>query len=103
MRLRLDLQQVDGPLLCRHCFATRDEVAKQATRGTVVSTLAFHLCHPGSIPARSIYQIKILHWPRVSSLTLPNTAGFLLVLRLPPVQTLDQRGMILTGPLWRTV
>ena len=33
-----------------------------STRGAVVSTRAFHLCDPGSIPARCSYQIKIPPW-----------------------------------------
>ena len=37
----------------------------------------------------------------LSSLTLPNIAGFLRVLRFPPVVTLDPWGVALTGPLGR--
>ena len=32
---------------------------------TVVSTRAFHLCDPGSIPAQCSYQIKIPPWSHV--------------------------------------
>jgi hypothetical protein len=49
---------------------------------------------PGSIP----------HVRRVlPSLTLPNTVGFLRELRFPPVETLEQCEIVLTGPLERTV
>ena len=34
--------------------------------GTVVSTRAFHLCDPGSIPAQYSYLIKIPPWSHVS-------------------------------------
>ena len=66
----------------------------------MVSTHAFHLCDPGSIPAQCSYQIKIPPWSHVksvSSLTLPNTAGFLRVLRLlDPYWTSRENSLVMT-------
>ena len=65
--------------------------------GTVVSTRAFHLCDTGSIPARCSCQIKNFTLSHVRIIeecfqfdSIPNTAGFLRVLRFPPVQISDQ-------------
>ena len=41
-------------------------------------------------------------WRVMSSLSLPDVAGFLRVLRFPPVVTLDPKEVALTGPLGRT-
>ena len=61
--------------------------------GMVVSAHTFHLCDLGSIPAWSNYTIKTLHLGRM----LP------VWLYFPPVITLDQWRMALTGHLRRTV
>ena len=48
-------------------------------------------------------KLPLSHVTRVlSTLTLPSIAGFLRVLRFPPVVTLDPWGLALTGPLGRT-
>ena len=51
-----------------------------------------------------VFHLGRMHVRRVFPVWFyPNTAGFLRVLRFPPVQTLGQWGMALTGPLGRTV
>ena len=91
-----------GTVVVHVCLIT---VTSRGTGGTVVAHVGVTTVTWARFLPRAVILLKLpwLHVRRVLfSLTLPSMAGFLRVLRFPPVVTLDPKGVTLTGPLGRT-
>ena len=81
-------------------------IVKWGSGGTVVVHVSFITVIRVWFRLPAVIWLK-LPWSHVrrvlSSLSPPSIAGFIRVLRFPPVLTLDLSGVALTGPLGRTV
>ena len=84
---------------------TGGAICSRVAGGTVIVHMSFTTVTRVRFLLHAVIWLKLplSHVRRVlSSLSLPIIAGFLQVLRFPPVVTLDPWGVALTGPLGRT-